>query len=108
MPKVHVFDSSGSAYDCCQCDESIETGDILVIPSEQVVGIADAWPIAVTANAGKLHKFDETGTFANYADGKLLPSVPAALEAIAKMLDGGFADAETIEGPFARFGSEGF
>lgn len=53
---IHVFDSSGDAYDATQCDESIKTGDCLVIPSEGVVGIADTWPIALTENPGELHE----------------------------------------------------
>lgn len=52
---IHMFDYSGEAYDACQCDKSIEDGDILYIPSEGVVGIADTWPIAVTHSYGKLH-----------------------------------------------------
>lgn len=52
---VHEFDNSGSAYDACQCDTRISTGDILIIRDEGVVGVADAWPVSVTKNMGKLH-----------------------------------------------------
>ena len=52
---IHQFRSTGDAYDACQCDDTIQDGDTLVIMSEGVVGIADTWPVAVTVAAGKLH-----------------------------------------------------
>ncbi|TPL66590.1 hypothetical protein [Mesorhizobium sp. B2-4-1] len=63
--KVHFFDSTGDAYDCTQCMEDIENGDTLVIPDEKVVGLADTWPVAVTAHAGNLHSLDD-GNFETY------------------------------------------
>lgn len=56
--KTHQFSSTGEAYDACQCDEDIQDGDILVIESEGVIGVADTWPVAVTAEHGSLHSFD--------------------------------------------------
>ena len=53
--QVHYFDSTGEAYDACQCDDDIKNGDILIIQTEKVVGLAWAWPIAVTKNCGNLH-----------------------------------------------------
>lgn len=53
--KTHIFLSTGAAYDACQCDDDINDGDILLIPSEQVVGVADTWPFAVTKKSGDLH-----------------------------------------------------
>jgi hypothetical protein len=53
---VHQFESSGEAYDATQCDESIKNGDVLVIASEGVIGIADTWPVAVTIAKGELHE----------------------------------------------------
>lgn len=53
--KTHQFNSTGDAYDACQCDESISTGDVLVIESERVAGVAHTWPFAVTLEAGHLH-----------------------------------------------------
>jgi hypothetical protein len=53
--KVHSFNSSESAYNCCQCDESIEDGDVLYVESEGVVGVAYTWPFAVTSASGSLH-----------------------------------------------------
>ena len=52
---IHKYSSTGSAYDACQCDESVKTGDILLIESERVVGLAMTWPVAVTEEYGHLH-----------------------------------------------------
>lgn len=53
--RVFVFGDTGEAYDACQCCDEIRSGDVLLIPSENVAGIADTWPFAVTAEAGNLH-----------------------------------------------------
>ena len=66
MPTIHRFDSTGEAYDLCQCSEHIHKGDVLWIPSERVVGIADTWPIAVTTSHGKLHYTDDSAAGADY------------------------------------------
>lgn len=52
---IHIFSSTGSAYDSCMCDEAINDGDTLLIESERVVGLAFTWPIAVTTECGALH-----------------------------------------------------
>ena len=52
---VHFFPESGLAYAACQCDESITKGDLLIIESERVIGVADTWPIAVSREHGALH-----------------------------------------------------
>lgn len=52
---IHIFDTSGEAYDACQCDENINQGDLLYIPSEGIVGLADTWPIAITKECGAFH-----------------------------------------------------
>lgn len=57
--KVHTFTSTGDAYDETQCNENIANGDILVIESEGVVGIADTWPFAITQALGQLHRFKD-------------------------------------------------
>lgn len=73
---VRTFKSTGDAYDASQCDESIGTGSILDIPSEGVIGVAYAWPVAVTAHTGALHGYAPTGP------GAPLPSDwPVALRA---------------------------
>ena len=53
--KVHQFDSTSEAYDATQCDESVKDGDILVIKSEKVVGLATTWPFAISKAHGALH-----------------------------------------------------
>lgn len=53
---THHFPSTDSAYARCQCDDSVRDGDVLVVAAERVVGIADTWPLAVTAEHGSLHR----------------------------------------------------
>jgi hypothetical protein len=53
--RAHLFESTGEAYDATQCDDDVKTGDVLIIASEKVIGIAYTWPIAVTKEHGKLH-----------------------------------------------------
>ena len=73
---IHRFESTGDAYDACQCDEKIKDGDVLLIESEGVVGLAHTWPYAVTLNLGKLHGvkpdglawLDEPGHKEGYAE----------------------------------------
>ena len=55
-PNIWHFDSTVEAYDACQCREDIKTGDILVIENEQVIGLADCWPVALTKERGELHQ----------------------------------------------------
>jgi hypothetical protein len=80
---IHIFDTTGEAYDACQCDESVNKGDILFIPSEGVVGLADTWPIAITKAYGDLH----TATAASELEGD------AAILATVKYL----TDAHLVE-----------
>ena len=51
----HTFDSTSGAYDATQCDDTIRNGDILLVESERVVGLAATWPVAVTVEHGSLH-----------------------------------------------------
>ena len=53
--RVWTFANSGDAYDMTQCDDDLKTGDVLLIPSEKVVGISDCWPFALTKEKGQLH-----------------------------------------------------
>ena len=80
MVNVHFFYSSGDAYDATQCNEEIKNGDVFVIPSEKVIGVADTWPIAVTKEYGKFHTFEEGSNFDNYKEGKLLDGAYKAME----------------------------
>lgn len=59
-PGIWRFPDTGTAYDACQTNEAIASGDMLIIegvtPGETVVGLAGAWPVAVTNYNGHLHK----------------------------------------------------
>ncbi len=63
--RIHFFDTTGDAYDCTQCMDEIKNGDILVVASEQAVGLADTWPVAVTISAGAFHTLND-GVFTTY------------------------------------------
>jgi hypothetical protein len=54
--RIHTFDNTTDAYNDTQTLESISDGDVLVVPSENVVGVlVEAWPVAVTAEVGQFH-----------------------------------------------------
>lgn len=57
--RVHTFDKyhdSGEVYNLTQTDESIKSGDVLVLEGEEIVGILDkAWPVAITVKHGEFH-----------------------------------------------------
>jgi len=53
--KLFVFSDTVEAYDACNCDSEVKTGDTILIPSEGVVGLAWTWPVAVTTTCGSLH-----------------------------------------------------
>ena len=53
---IHRFESTAEAYDACQCDDTIRTGDVLIVAPEGVVGIAGTWPVAVTQAHGEFHR----------------------------------------------------
>jgi hypothetical protein len=57
---IHKFDTTGEAYDATQCDENVKKGDILIVESEKVVGIAYTWPVAITEAHGELHVISDT------------------------------------------------
>lgn len=68
---THEFESTGEAYDATQTEDAIKDGDLLLIPSERVVGIADTWPVAVTVEFGKLHTIVDGATLAeHFADNR--------------------------------------
>lgn len=77
---VHHFSSTEDAYDACQCDEAIKTGDVLVIASEGVVGVAYTWPFAVTPEAGELHQLgpDASDVRAEFAESIKIAKAEAA------------------------------
>jgi len=51
----YYFDCTEEAYDAAQTNEDVLRGDCLIIREEGVIALANAWPIAVTANAGEMH-----------------------------------------------------
>jgi hypothetical protein len=54
------YRSTGEAYDSVMCGvDGVKTGDTIIIESEQVVGLAWAWPVAVTVSPGELHSTDK-------------------------------------------------
>jgi hypothetical protein len=59
--RIHTFTTnSGRAYDLTQTDRRFKHGDVLVIPSEGVVGVLNhAWPTAVTVESGSLDRLVE-------------------------------------------------
>jgi hypothetical protein len=63
MTGRHHFFSTGEAYDAVQCYDDIKKGDTLIIISEGVVGLAWAWPVAITANCGDLHAVTDRTLF---------------------------------------------
>ena len=84
MTKIHNFDTTGEAYDACQCDDDINTGDVLVIDNENVVGLAWVWPFALTENSGKLHTLEPDVDPLTFEDGKFAAGVLAARAIIAE------------------------
>ena len=58
-PNVHVFSSSQEACDAVDGDSSVARGDILIIPSENVVGVANEFPFAVSIECGELFRLDD-------------------------------------------------
>jgi hypothetical protein len=83
--KVHKFDNTGDAYDACQCDDDINTGDVLVIEPEGVVGIAWVWPFALTAAHGALHTLNDGADPTTMDDGKFAAGVAEARKLMADM-----------------------
>lgn len=53
--KIHHYETTVAAYAATQSDDNIKKGDVLIIESEKVVGLADTWPVAVTEWPGELH-----------------------------------------------------
>jgi hypothetical protein len=54
MTKVWKFKDSGRAYDAIQCDDDIVNG-ATILCADGVVGLAWAWPIAITETFGAFH-----------------------------------------------------
>lgn len=54
MHRIHHFDTSQAAYEASLNEWDVREGDVLVIASEQIVGLASTEPIAITIAAGAL------------------------------------------------------
>ena len=52
---VWVCSDSGTAYNLSQNLPISDNGSILYVPSENIVGVVNPWPISVTNNIGELH-----------------------------------------------------
>jgi len=66
--RIFTFDNTSEAYDETQTNEDISDGDILVVPSENVVGyLVEAWPVTVTRERGAFHSWKEFGPDEEYA-----------------------------------------
>lgn len=89
VPNVHYFDDTYDdteyVYGVTQTNDSIKDGDILVVPSEEVVGIMmSAWPTAITVERGAFHSIDP-----NYvAEGQQVPLAGSSGEAWRTIDDG--------------------
>ncbi|MEU7146997.1 hypothetical protein AB0B15_02995 [Streptomyces sp. NPDC045456] len=84
-PKVWTFSSTGEAYGAVQCRDDIRDGDVLVIEREQVIGIADTWPFALTENHGDLHTLKDHVDPRTWEDGKYAPGVIVAEREAARI-----------------------
>lgn len=54
-PHVWAFESSGEAYNTIMYTDEIKVGDTIIIRSEQIIGLAWAWPLAVSSEYGNFH-----------------------------------------------------
>ena len=50
---IHEFSCTEAAYAASQC--YVDTGDVLYVPSENVVGVSYTWPFAITDEWEGLH-----------------------------------------------------
>lgn len=68
-------------------------GDILIIESEKVIGVAAAWPFAVTVEAGQLHTFPPRPL----SDDVLAKFSPAIVRAFGQAVLRGWATRPNID-----------
>lgn len=55
--KVVTFETSAGSYARTQCDDDIDDGDVLAIPSEGIFGfLLQAWPVAISTAFGEFHE----------------------------------------------------
>lgn len=82
---VWHFEHSGAAYDASQCRDEIRRGDALVC-ADGVVGLAWAWPLAITVELGKLHDAKPGAWAEIFADAKISREQVRAAVEIAREL----------------------
>lgn len=75
------FDDSRDAYDASQCDGGIGNGDMLIVPDEEAIALAWAWPVAISANAGGFHAFSDPKVFEEFAERHQLEAAIAEAKA---------------------------
>jgi hypothetical protein len=87
--KTHKFYTTADAYDAVMTGYNVEAlgidtdaedfdeasliindGDILIIESEKVVGIASTWPFAITENSGALHRKKADATWSQFLESR--------------------------------------
>ena len=73
--KIHTLPDTGVAYDLTQSSDDIKMGDVLIIESERVVGLADTWPFAVTEAYGQLHTFVSARPLSDDVKSKYAPYI---------------------------------
>lgn len=86
-PKVHVFASTGEAYDASQCHDDIVDGDVLSVPGAGVVAVLmAAWPVAVdTDTPGEFHCLKSGEEWSKTEFGDYTVSVVLAREVLADL-----------------------
>ena len=106
MITIHNFESTSDAYAAVNTDDDVHDGDVLVVESEHVVGVAvQAWPTAVTVEHGAFHtlndaaRWDALGAADEVVhDGKLVVAARPAIDYSASR-DVALAIADTLWGP---------
>ena len=87
---VYVCGDSEQAYNLSQGLPQTDNGAILYIPSENIVGVVNTWPIAVTKEAGHLHTPNDWKTIGKdkVSYSKAQPILKRVLLSIYRLLKG--------------------
>ena len=83
---IHTFDSTEEAYDSVMTGET-PVGDILYIPSEKVVGVADTYPFAISKEHGELHSLESPGSFQKMIDDMEKGLIDSSVSELQQALD---------------------
>lgn len=80
VPTIRQFKSTRLAYDMSQRSEDIEFGDVLLVPSEKVVGILfEAWPCAITKEQGAFDRLASDEDWHSISNGLYVVSYAVAV-----------------------------